>query len=269
MRVFEFHTGKLTRKYDESLTAIQEMQQAGTAVFRVEDMEFGRRLAVERELEKEGVVPPSKGGIGVPRGPARTMRPVWDESGNFVLYPTLLGIKGMHASMASCRLADHTCIVVNIYTNRVVRLLGKDESVRFLDLSIYQGAPAKKGLNTISMAASANPILAEKETRDPTLFCTAFKRQRFYMFTRQEPEYVVRLCSLSLAERCSRDTKSGGDRDIFNEKPTREEQSISIAQPGVKAGPATLAGSAVIHTTFGDIHIKLFPEHAPKASTLR
>jgi len=40
------------------------------------------------------------------------------------------------------------------------------------------------------MAASANPLLAEKEARDPTLFCTAFRRQRFYMFTRQEPECV-------------------------------------------------------------------------------
>ncbi|KZW01557.1 peptidyl-prolyl cis-trans isomerase [Exidia glandulosa HHB12029] len=234
VRIFAFHTGKLTRKYDESLAAIQEMQQAGTAVFHVEDMEFGRRLALERELEKEGTQPPNLPGVlGVPRGAARTMRAVWDESGNFVLYPTLLGIK-----------------VVNIYTNRVVRLLGKDENVRFLDLSMYQGAPAKKGLNTISMVASANPILAEKEARDPTLFCTAFKRQRFYMFTRQEPE----------------DTKSGGDRDIFNEKPTREEQTIAaIAQPGKTGGPAALAGGAVIHTTFGDIHIKLFPEHAPKA----
>jgi peptidylprolyl isomerase domain and WD repeat-containing protein 1 len=56
LRVFNFLTGKLTRKYDESLAAIQEMQQAGTAVYKVEDMEFGRRLAVERELE----VPPGK-----------------------------------------------------------------------------------------------------------------------------------------------------------------------------------------------------------------
>jgi len=55
-------------------------------------MEFGRRLAHERELEKDGVV--AEHGIGVPRGAARTMRAVWDESGNFVIYPTLLGIKG-------------------------------------------------------------------------------------------------------------------------------------------------------------------------------
>jgi hypothetical protein len=40
------------------------------------------------------------------------------------------------------------------------------------------------------MAASANPILANKGARDPTLFCTGYKKQRFYLFTRSEPEYV-------------------------------------------------------------------------------
>lgn len=75
----------MTRKYDESLAAIQEMQQAGTAVYRVEDMEFGRRLAVEKELE----LPGQDGKV-----PGAWINAVWDESGAFVLYPTLLGIKG-------------------------------------------------------------------------------------------------------------------------------------------------------------------------------
>ena len=79
---------------------------------------------------------------------------------------------------------------MNTVTNRVVRLLGKDETVRWMNLSLYQGSPAKKGITTVAMAASANPILADKAARDPTLFCTGLKRQRFYMFTRSGPEYV-------------------------------------------------------------------------------
>ncbi|KAG8931090.1 hypothetical protein FRC01_001850 [Tulasnella sp. 417] len=217
INIFNFLTGKLTRTYDESLTAIQEMQQAGTAIYKVDDMEFGRRLAVERELEKD-------------ERAWRTMNAVWDESGNFVIYPTLLGIK-----------------VVNTVTNRVARLLGKDETGRWLNLNLYQGAPAKKGLNTLAMAASANPILQTKEARDPTLFCTAYKRPRFYMFTRAEPE----------------DSRGGGDRDVFNEKPTREEQTVAIAnEPKAQAGLPT---TATIHTTMGDMSFKLFPEHAPRA----
>ncbi|KIY45621.1 peptidyl-prolyl cis-trans isomerase [Fistulina hepatica ATCC 64428] len=225
VRVFSFLSGKLTRKYDESLTAIQEMQQAGTSVYKVEDMEFGRRLAVERELELPG-----------PDGrvPGRWCNAVWDESGNFIIYASLLGIK-----------------VVNTVTNRVARLLGKDEAVRFMNLSLYQGAPAKKGITTAAMAASDNPILAEKAVRDPTLFCTGFKRARFYMFTRFEPE----------------DQKSGG-RDVFNERPTREEQNLAASAgpgAGAAAGPSPVAEAATIHTTLGDMHMRLFPAQAPKA----
>ncbi|EIW81070.1 hypothetical protein CONPUDRAFT_165295 [Coniophora puteana RWD-64-598 SS2] len=222
IRIFSFLTGKLTRKYDESLTAIQEMQQAGTAVYKVDDMEFGRRLALERELE----LPGPDGRI-----PGMWSNAVWDESGAFVLYPTLLGVK-----------------VVNTVTNRVVRLLGKDEAVRWLWLTVYQGAPAKKGLTTVAMAASANPILANKGSRDPTLFCTGHKRQRFYLFTRSEPG----------------DSKIH-DRDVFNEKPTREEQTIASASATGKNGPSPVANSAVIHTSMGDIHLRLFPQQAPKA----
>ncbi|KZV73739.1 peptidyl-prolyl cis-trans isomerase [Peniophora sp. CONT] len=224
IRVFSFLSGKMTRKYDESLAAIQEMQQAGTAVYRVEDMEFGRRLAVEKELE----LPGPDGKI-----PGMWINAVWDESGAFVLYPTLLGIK-----------------VVNTVTNRVSRLLGKDETVRWLNLSLYQGAPRKKGLTTAAMVASANPILAEKAGRDPTLFGTGYKRQRFYMFTRNEPEFVI---------------DKSGDRDIFNERPTRDEQTVATTSGNAQALAAPLATSATIHTTLGDIHIRLFPQQAPKA----
>jgi hypothetical protein len=38
---------------------------------------------------------------------------------------------------------------VNVVTNRVVSLLGKDEAVRFLNVSLYQGAPAKKTITTL------------------------------------------------------------------------------------------------------------------------
>ena len=90
IRIFSFLSGKMTRRYDESLAAIQEMQQAGTAVYKVEDMEFGRRLAVERELELPG---PDD------RIPGMWINAVWDESGSFVIYPTLLGIKGRVCSI--------------------------------------------------------------------------------------------------------------------------------------------------------------------------
>lgn len=90
LTTFNFLTGKLHRQYDESLEAIQAMQQGGTAGGGLDSMEFGRRLAVERELERgalEGVL----SGLGAVGGGVGTV--AWDEGGCFVIYPTLLGIK--------------------------------------------------------------------------------------------------------------------------------------------------------------------------------
>lgn len=80
VRVFTFSTGKLYRVYDETLAVQSEMQQAGTAFIKLEAMDFGRRLAVERELDKSDI--------------RTTANAVFDESGNFILYATLLGVKG-------------------------------------------------------------------------------------------------------------------------------------------------------------------------------
>lgn len=153
---------------------------------------------------------------------------VFDESGNFLIYATLLGIK-----------------VVNMQTNKVSILVGGQENLRFMNIALYQGAPKKKSLVTVDMAASENTVIKESEQTDPTLFCTAFKKSRFYCFSRREP-----------------DSSSGtsGGRDIFNEKPTKDEQSLAAANY------STLdVSTAIIHTEYGDIYIKLFPEKAPKA----
>ena len=126
-------------------------------------MTFGARLAADRELEKTTSAVPSTNVI-------------FDESGNFIIYATLNGIK-----------------VVNIVTNRMVRLFGRDESHRFTNLALYQGAPKRKEITTLTMAASENPLLADAEAIDPILFCTAFRKPRFFMFTIDQEEYVLPL----------------------------------------------------------------------------
>lgn len=40
-------------------------------------------------------------------------------------------------------------VVVNTVTNKVARILGKDETVRFIQTALYQGLPEKKGVKTI------------------------------------------------------------------------------------------------------------------------
>ena len=39
--------------------------------------------------------------------------------------------------------SPHPCAVVNLVTNRCVDMIGKDDSVRFLAVALFQGKPSK------------------------------------------------------------------------------------------------------------------------------
>lgn len=136
VRVFNFRTGKLYRVFDETLQRFTELQKT---VLQLPNMEFGRRycisratkffsdhfecllayecyindlscahrrLAVERELDKTEI---NLGNI------------IFDESGYFILYSTMLGIK-----------------MVNLYTNRCIKIMGKPENIRPMQLALFQ-----------------------------------------------------------------------------------------------------------------------------------
>ena len=76
--------------------------------------------------------------------------------------------------------------MVNLVTNRVSRILGKVENTeRFLRVALYQGIP-KQGIKTQRQLATTESSRAV--TRQPTLLCTAFNKQRLYLFTTQEPD---------------------------------------------------------------------------------
>lgn len=128
------------------------MQQGGSAVQKLEDMEFGRRLGIERDLDHPMIRP--------------RMNVIFDETGNFILYGSMYGVK-----------------VLNTLTNRIVKVYGQEETFRPLNLALYQGQPEKKGVVTVEMAASDNPLLQEAEARDAMLASTGSGKVRFYMFT--------------------------------------------------------------------------------------
>ncbi|XP_033218966.1 peptidylprolyl isomerase domain and WD repeat-containing protein 1 [Belonocnema kinseyi] len=210
VRIFHFHTGKLYRVFDESLQRYTELQQT---TLQLPNMEFGRRMAVERELDK------TESNLG---------NIVFDESGYMIFYSTMLGIK-----------------LVNIYTNRCIRIIGKPENLRPMQLALFQGRAKKTaGAVSVEMEASDNSAL-EMNKPDPTLFCTALKKNRFYLFTRREPD----------------DTKSQEcDRDVFNEKPSKEDIISSTEATNMQK----IYDNAIIHTTLGDIHVTLFGKDVPR-----
>lgn len=53
---------------------------------------------------------------------------------------------------------------------------------------------------------------------------------------------------------------SKSDRDVYNEKPIRDDRTTAE-----EIKPSQMGTAAVIHTTLGDVFFKLFPTAAPKA----
>lgn len=208
MRVFRFASGKLVKVIDESLKRFTEMKQSEHSL---SNMEFSKRMAVEKELQSSPF--------------NRQCSIIFDESNNFIFYSTMLGIK-----------------VVNLYTNKCSRIIGSHDNVRFLQLALYQGTSSKVKAN---FSCGADSFDHHQATPDPTLFCTAFKKNRLYLFSKREP-----------------DDKMNGEsnRDIFNEKPSKEEM-VAATEDILYT---RIADSAVIHTTFGDIILKLFGKECPK-----
>nr|CAH8871480.1 unnamed protein product [Trichobilharzia regenti] len=183
IRLFRFATGKLIRVYDESLQQYSNLQQSKQLL---PSMEFGRRLAQEKELDRSEF--------------KHSCNLVFDPSSNFLAYATLLGIK-----------------VINVVTNRVVRNLGGPENLRFIQLAfipprssslLYGSTCIGSGtsscvpsLEMLAMANDDNPTLNSSSGSasntvaacTPVLVCTAFKKNRVYLFTNREPHDVSQM----------------------------------------------------------------------------
>lgn len=198
----------------------------------LDPLDLGKRLATERDLQatmlaslKAFVAPPpppasataatsassaaaapsakasasssAAGSGGALDAASRPSQPtvLFDESGNFLIYPTPLGIK-----------------MVNTVTNRVCAVLGKVENTeRFTAMALYQGVPAissQYALQRAQAAGQAGPIMSQQQVpaaaggpagsggggahrADPTIITAAFKRNRFFLFSRREPAEMM------------------------------------------------------------------------------
>lgn len=210
IRIFKFKTGKMLKVFDESINFLCKLQKEQQILPAIE---FNRRKAVEEDLENSSSFA------------LQTI--TFDNSGSFILYPTALGVKVVYWSK-----------------NKLAKIYGKTENIRPISISLYQGIPNKSADVSLESKSAENPHLDQIQM-DPNLFCSSYKKNRFYIFSKFNPE----------------DTSEASiERDIFNEKPLREEMlAASIAPASQK-----IYDSAILHTTMGDIHIKLFGIECPK-----
>eukprot|EP00871_Galdieria_phlegrea_P003199 jgi/Galph1/3880/GphlegSOOS_G2554.1 len=217
IRVFSFLTGKLRRKYDETLVSVEGVQVSGPPSLRLEAGDFGRRMAREKEIGR--AIEEKQENLSLPNV-------IFDTSNHFIIYATLLGIK-----------------IVNIETNKLARIIGlKENTERFLMLSLYQGVPQ----------VPIGSVQKINETPDPTIIATSFDRQRFFIFSNREPA----------------DTTQGGEtgRNVYNERPMASSIESISRTTDKKSSTKDLDSHVILHTNLGDIHIKLFPAECPKTA---
>jgi len=151
LRIFRFATAKMFRAYDESLEMFTAAQSdPNMSELHLDRFDFGRRVAVEKEMRT------SKAKF--------YQQAVFDDSCNFIAFPSMVGVK-----------------IVNIHTNKLVRILGKvEQTERFLGIALFQGKPMKKKVEQgVAIVEDEND---SKEMADPMAICTAYNKQRFFIF---------------------------------------------------------------------------------------
>ncbi|KAI4839718.1 peptidyl-prolyl cis-trans isomerase [Plasmodium brasilianum] len=219
LRIYKFKTMKLYRVYDEStemyLTAQNDPLKKE---LHIDSLDFGKRLFIEKEIKKH-----------IKSKNIKLDMITFDESNQYIIYSTFIGIK-----------------VVNFITNQLCYIIGKNETnLRYLSLSLYQKIiPVNKINNNIHESLYIN----ENNISDCALFCTVYKKCRFYIFTKKL------LNDHELDE-----------RDIYNEQPSKNDLNSFISAPLKNIENNTkIPKSAVIYTTMGEIYITFFHKECKK-----
>ena len=265
LRLFRFSSGRIVKQFDDSLAALSARQQSGNPVYQLDSIDYGRRMAVEREYDKQSrqqaaaLAAPASAASASTTSSAPFVpvsNAVFDDSDSFLLFASLLGV-----------------MVVNVHSNMLVRILGKVESAeRFTTLQLFQGlavdaesAAARQGVSAILGGGSAVGEAAE----DPCLFALGWKRDRFYWFSQREPLEEEQAADSGQQEADEakaaaagrRQHKSASSRDVLNERPMLTSSSLS------RPAASSLPSIAVLHTSMGDITLTLYPTLTPRTYT--
>ena len=150
----------------------------------------------------------------------------FDETNNFIYYPTPLGIK-----------------LIELKSNKLITILGKKENERFININLFQGKSLKNNSGIIGQGGKSSQ---GEKVIDPILFAISYKKIRFFLFSKNDIKEDEKL-----------------KRDIINEKIVEKQNKNNINQnqknPNIK-----LPKQAILETSFGEIYIKLYSNECPK-----
>lgn len=243
IRVFDYLTGKIIKMYDEGISNIDRV----SATLGISGQELARRKARDTQFRDDDAT-------------VSNANVIWDESGSCILYATMFGIKVVHVS-----------------TSRIVRILGlREAAVRFVCVALAYSRSSTDEPDDITIPCHSNKVTVEKvgkyddggsDDKDgsgrpisiingkmgPLMIAGGFNSERVYLFGSGNQDKVKE-----------------SNRDVHNERPIfRKRQFTNLSNTnsalysrGEEA--ASQCDRVTLHTSLGDIAIKLLGGSAPK-----
>ena len=155
----------------------------------------------------------------------------FDETDNYLFYTNNQGINVIDIN--------------NDYKN--IYIIGKKEDIKFLNIQLFQGISMK---NNSGIIGKGEENSQGEKIIDPILLCIAYKKERFYVFTKNEPNDE---------EKKKRDIQNEIISNNKNINKIVNNNNIINNNEDIKN-----LNNAILETSFGEIHIKLFNELTPK-----
>ena len=156
-----------------------------------------------------------------------------DPTERYLMISTMVGIK-----------------VIEWQRNKVLKVIGKADAsqLRFLSFCLCLGDAKMNQQMQLARGSGGSIAMGDKKTANDSLIVVlAYNQRRFYVFSHVDPfkdnEKVENVA-----------------RDVWNEAPTAQDQLLGSEGNHGGAAQATQYSKAILRTTMGDIHFKLFPE---------
>ncbi|XVF46882.1 hypothetical protein PTKIN_Ptkin03bG0063800 [Pterospermum kingtungense] len=196
----------------------QDLHRSDAPMYWLEAIDFGRRMAVEKAIEKTETAPQQNA--------------VFDESSNFLIYATLLGIKQERRKIPAA--------AANV----------NESKEPLTDPTLLCCAFKKHRIYLFSRREPEEPEMPQREGM--SLMKTHLLMSFWLAFLIQSSFYVA-FSDLPFEQR------------VTSKIHLIHLQSKLLAVPDIgKAVTTSLPDSVILHTTMGDVHMRPYPEECPK-----
>ena len=274
--LFRFETAKLLITYDERIKVYDDaiFQKK---MYNLDAMDYGKRAATECEINDSPILQPNLRRTDLlydrdseynTHGDVQLQQLVidFDATGRYLLIPTLLGIK-----------------VIDTQTHKCVKIIGKEDASlqRFITVALCTGeakvdkqmelaraAADSSGAPPVSASAKSGSASKSSNTNnqrddnfsDPLLISLSYQKKRLFVFSTHDP-------IVASGEDEEATNEAIISRDVLNEPPDPSDLLSSKTEYGTNAQSESqniLGKEAILRTTIGDIHFRLFGDLTPR-----